>query len=85
MTMRNGGDEVRSALEGAVGAAKAADAVSKVLGVITGSLLALFFVPFVALYAWNGLTPDSFVNGSYLPLVAATFVFRVVLHWVRSE
>lgn len=62
-----------------------ADTVGKVFGVLTGFLFTTFFVPFVAVYAYNGLQPPVWPDISYLPAVAGFFVFRHLIHTLRSE
>ena len=76
------------AMTGAINAAKrqaVADTAGKVFGTLIGVAFATFVLPLVALYAWNGLTPDGWVDWSYLPTVAGLFFFRIMIHWVRSE
>jgi hypothetical protein len=90
MQFGNGEQEhdYKEALTGAINAAQAqvaANAVTKVLGAITGFAAATFLIPFVAVYAWNGLTPEGFHDLSYLPTVAGFFVGRIVLKWVKSN
>jgi uncharacterized membrane protein YqaE (UPF0057 family) len=75
-------------MTGAINAAQrqvANETVGKVLGTIIGLAFATFFLPFVAVYAWNGMTPEGWVDLAYRPTVAGFFVFRVLLHWVRTE
>ncbi len=81
-------DRFVGAMTGAINAAKtqaAAEATGKVLSTLFGFAFATFVLPLVALYAWNGLTPDGWVEWSYLPTVAGLFFFRIMIHWVRSE
>ncbi len=85
---RNGGDEYKAALEGAVNAAKqqvALESAGKALGGIIGFTFATFFLPLVAVYAWNGMTPNGWMEWSYLPTVAGLFFIRIMIHWVRTE
>lgn len=44
-----------------------------------------FFVPFVALYAWSGMAPESWEQLSYWPVVAAFYVFHQLVKWVRPQ
>lgn len=86
--MRNGGNELREALEGAVNAAQKQAAVEKALGgggTLFGWVAAVFLVPAIAMYAWNNLTPESVANWEYLPVVAAFFVVRILIGWVRGQ
>lgn len=85
---RNGGNEFREALEGAVNAAQKQAAVERTIGgggTLFGFVLAAFLVPAIAMYAYNNLTPESFANWEYLPTVAAFFVVRILLGWVRGQ
>ncbi len=61
------------------------DSVGKVAGVFSGFLFTTFFVPFVTVYAYNGLQPAVWPDISYLPAVAGFFVFRQVIHMLRNE
>lgn len=83
MTMRNGGDELLGMLETAKEKA-ALTAVTAAAGGILGFAIATFLVPFLAVYAWNGLTPEGWVDLSYLPTVAGMFVFHILIGWVRK-
>ncbi len=62
-----------------------ADAAGKVVGVFSGFLFTTFFVPFVAVYAYNGMQPAVWPDISYLPTLAGFFVFRQIIHMLRSE
>ena len=62
-----------------------ANTVVKVLGAGVGFLLGALFVPFVAVYAYNGMQPPVWPDISYLPAVAGFFVFRHLIHTLRSE
>lgn len=82
------GEGFEEKMQSALGKAKdqvVADTVGKVFGVTTGFLFTTFFVPFVAVYAYNGMQPAVWSDISYLPTVAGFFVFRVVIHMVRNE
>lgn len=90
MQFGNGGEEhdYKEALTSAINAAKAqaaTEAVTKVLGAILGFAAATLFVPFLAVYAWNGLTPEGWADLSYLPAVAGFVVCRALLKWVKSK
>ncbi len=81
-------DRFVGAMTGAINAAKtqaAVESMVKVIGTLIGLAAVTFLVPLLAVYAWNGLTPDGWVDWSYLPTVAGLFLFRVMIHWVRSE
>lgn len=76
------------AMSGAINAAKvqaASEVLTKVLNVAIGFTFATFFMPLVLVYAWNGLTPNGWVEWEYLPTVAALFFFRIMIHWARTE
>ena len=87
---RGNGDEksFEEQMQEALGHAKdqvVADAAGKVFGVLTGFLFTTFFVPFVAVYAYNGMQPAVWPDISYLPTLAGFFVFRQIIHMLRSE
>lgn len=44
-----------------------------------------FFVPFVALYAWGGMAPESWEQQGYWPVVAGFYVFRQVANWAHGK
>lgn len=44
-----------------------------------------FFVPFVALYAWGGMAPESWEQQGYWPVVAGFYVFHQVFLWVHGK
>lgn len=82
------GESLEEQMRAALGQSKekvVMDAMGKVFGAFTGFLSTTFFVPFVAVYAYNGLQPAVWPDISYLPAVAGFFVFRVVIHMVRKE
>ena len=86
------GENIEDQMQSAMGEAKnqaVSDAAGKVLGkvfgVLTGFLFMTFFVPFVAVYAYNGMQPPVWPDVSYLPAVAGFFVFRHLIHMLRSE
>ncbi len=81
------GDSFEEKMEKALGTAKdqvVANAAGTVFGVFTGFLFTTFFVPFVAVYAYNGLQPAVWPDISYLPALAGFFVFRQVIQMVRK-
>jgi len=59
------------------------------LGTATGGMMRwgvnTFFIPFVALFAWGGMAPESWEQQSYWPVVAGFYVFRQVISWVRGK
>ena len=59
--------------------------LSKIIGGGIGFLFGTFFVPFLIVYAYNGLQPAVWADISYLPAVAGLFVFRTLVHMLRSE
>lgn len=61
---------------------RAAKASSKAGSALVSGLITLFVLPFIALLAWNGLTPESFPDWNYWPTLAGLLVIRVVLSWV---
>lgn len=84
---QNGGD-YKEAMTDAINAAKAraaVEAVAKVLGTFIGYAGSVFLIPFLVVYAWNGLTPEGWVDLSYLPAVAGLFAFRIMILWVRPK
>lgn len=87
--MRNGDrGEFTNAMTGAINAAKkqvALESAGKALGGIIGFGFATFAVPLIALYAWGGMTPEDWADLAYLPTVAGFFVFRILIHWMRTE
>ncbi len=95
MQMGNGDGEghgaaqdLRASMQEAIETAKLnalAGAIGKFAGVITGFLFTTFFLPFLIVYAFNGLQPAIWPDISYLPAVAGLFVFRTLVHMVRSE
>lgn len=90
MMQQNGGEEnnYKEAMTDAINAAKAqaaTEAVGKALGGTIGFLAAVFLLPLVAVYAWNGLTPESFPDWQYLPAVAGFLVGRILLCWVKAR
>lgn len=77
-----------NAMTDAINAAKAqtvANTATKVLGGTIGFLAATFLLPLLIVYAWNGLTPESFPDWQYLPAVAGFFVTRILLYWVKAR
>lgn len=75
------------AMSGAIDAAKAQAATEKMLqvgGTIIGIALGALLVPFLVVYAWNGLTPEGWVEWSYLPTVAGLLAFRILRNWARA-
>lgn len=59
------------------------------LGEVGGKIFAFgigtFFVPFVALYAWGGMAPESWEQLSYWPVVAGFYVFRQLARWAHAR
>ncbi len=62
-----------------------ANSIGKYIGLGFGFLFTTFFVPFLIVYAYNGLQPAVWPDISYLPTVAGLFVFRVLVHMGRTE
>ncbi len=62
-----------------------ANSIGKYIGLGFGLLFTTFFVPFLIVYAYNGLQPAVWPDISYLPTVAGLFVFRVLAGMLRSE
>ncbi len=82
------GNEFRDSLQAAVAKAQAttlAEDVGKLLGGFTGFAFTTFFVPFVIVYAYNGLQPAVWPDISYLPAVAGWFAFRTLVNMLRKE
>ena len=77
-------DEMRKALE-TEESKSASYQLSKFIGSGIGFLFATFFVPFLIVYAYNGLQPAVWADISYLPAVVGLFVFRTLVHMLRSE
>lgn len=80
-------DAFVGAMTGAINAAQtqvATEAVGKAIGGFIGYVGAAFLLPLVAVYAWNGMTPEGWVDLSYLPTVAGFFVGRILLGWVKA-
>ncbi len=44
-----------------------------------------FFVPFVALYAWGGMAPETWEQQGYWPVVAGFYVFRILVTIIRGN
>lgn len=55
------------------------------IGGVTGFFFGTFFVPFLIVYAYNGMQPAVWPDISYLPTLAGLFVFRVLINMLRSE
>lgn len=82
------GESIEEQMKSTLGEAKdqaVAGAIGKVFGVLTGFAVTTFFVPFVAVYAYNGLQPAVWPDISYLPALAGFYVFRMIIHMMRSE
>ncbi len=57
---------------------------AKFFSTLIGVAIAAFLIPLLAVYAWNGMTPEGWVDWPYLPTVAGLFVLRIVLNWAKS-
>lgn len=82
------GKEFRNAMQEAVEKAQAAELITKMMAFVgsgIGYAFALFVVPFLIVYAYNGLQPAVWPDISYLPTVVGLFVFRVLIHMLRRE
>ncbi len=62
-----------------------ANSIAKMIGSVVGYGIALFIVPLLIVYAYNGLQPAVWPDISYLPTVAGLFSFRVLIHMTRRE
>ena len=60
---------------------KLSAAIITLFGVVVTS----FGMPFLIVFAYNGLQPAVWPDISYLPTVAALAVFRVLIHMIRKE
>lgn len=82
------GNRFRNSMQEAITNAQAnalATQISKFVGGVTGFMFSAFVVPFLIVYAFNGLQPAIWPDISYLPTVAGLFVFRTLVHMLRSE
>lgn len=83
-----GGHDFRNPMQDAIKTVQAqafAESLSKLFGTATGFAFTTFFLPFVIVYAYNGLQPAVWPDISYLPALAGLFVFRTLIHMVRKE
>lgn len=74
-------DEYTEAMAAAINKAKLAAALQSV-GSLLGVAARIFGVPWLAVYAWNGLT--TLPDWHYLPAVAGFFVLSIVLNLARG-
>lgn len=84
---QNGGDQHKAVIEEAVEAAKDqafAQSALAVAGGLLGHAAAIFLIPLLAIYAWNGMTPEGWVDLTYWPTVAGFFVIRLLINWVKA-
>lgn len=82
------GNEFRNSMQEAAKTAQTKVLMEKLgafIGSIIGFSFTLFAVPFLIVYAYNGLQPAVWPDISYLPTLVGLFVFRVLLNMVRSE
>ncbi len=82
------GESIEEQTKSTLGEAKdqaVADSVGKMLGTFTGFMLTALFVPWLAVYAYNGLQPAVWPDISYLPAVAGFFVFQSIIRMLKSE
>ena len=59
--------------------------VSTAIGSLFSVLVTSFGMPFLIVFAYNGLQPAVWPDISYLPTVAALAVFRIFIHMIRKE
>ncbi len=85
-------EEFISAMTEAIEAAKrqvkretALESVSKAGSTFVSNLVTVFVLPVMTLFAWNGLTPESFPDWNYWPTLIGLLVVRVILSWVRAN
>ena len=63
----------------------AAEKLGAMVGTLIGLLVTSFGMPFLIVFAYNGLQPAVWPDISYLPTVAALAVFRIFIHMIRKE
>ena len=59
--------------------------VSTAINTLFGLVVTSFFIPFLIVFAYNGLQPAVWPDISYLPTVAGLVVFRILVHMIRKE
>ncbi len=72
------------AMTKAIRAAKVAAAIQAIGGGI-GLAARIFALPFLAIYAWNGLTPEGWAHWEYWPAVAGFAVVNVLIASIRGS
>ncbi len=82
---RGRGGDLLTSMQRAAEVQEFANSVGKFIGLGFGVLFTTFFLPFLIVYAYNGLQPAVWPDISYLPTVAGLFVFRTLVHMVRTE
>lgn len=86
MQQQNGGDQYKAAMENAVETAKDqafAQSAFAIAGGLLGNAAAIFFIPLLAVYAWNGMTPEGWVDWTYWPTVAGFVVFSFLINRMK--
>ena len=93
MQMGNGegngaGNKFRDSRQDAIETAKLnafGAAVGQFVGTLTGFAFTTFVMPFLIVYAYNGLQPAVWPDISYLPTMVGLFVFRNLVRMIRTE
>ncbi len=62
-----------------------AERLGALAGTAIGFLFTVFLLPLIIVYAYNGMQPEVWADISYLPTVAGLFVFRALVHMLRTE
>ena len=76
---------IKSALEKKSSEKSPVEKVNTAIGVVFSILVTSFGLPFLIVFAYNGLQPAVWPDISYLPTVAALAVFRILIHMIRKE
>ena len=82
------GEEFKAMMKEAMNQPKersAAEKLGAMVGTLIGLLVTSFFVPFLIVFAYNGLQPAVWPDISYLPTVAGLVVLRILVHMIRKE
>ncbi len=76
---------IRAALDQKPQEKSPVEKLSGMISTLFGVIVTSFGMPFLIVFAYNGLQPAVWPDISYLPTVAALAVFRVLIHMIRKE
>lgn len=85
MTQRQEFTEAMTKVISAAQTAAQVERFYKVVGGGIGLAARVFGLPWLAIYAWNGLTPENWAHWEYLPTVAAFVVINVLISTIRGS